>query len=70
MQKAFGVRVTIRSPEGGPVLQPLAVAARDERDAELIAAAAAGRCRRSISEISDYVLSGRLSRVRAAGVKK
>ena len=42
MQKAFGVRVTIRGAGGGPVLQPLAVAARDERDAELTAAAAAG----------------------------
>jgi hypothetical protein len=43
MQKAFGVRVAIRGAGGGePVLQPLAVAARDERDAELIAAAAAG----------------------------
>ncbi|HEX8664704.1 MAG TPA: hypothetical protein VF744_11800 [Beijerinckiaceae bacterium] len=42
MQKAFGVRVTIRGAGSDPVLQPLAVAARDERDAELIAAAAAG----------------------------
>lgn len=43
MHKGFGVQVTIPSLEGrGATTTPLAVVARDERDAELVAAAAAG----------------------------
>ena len=40
--KGFGVRVTIRDRDGAPRVQPLVVVARDERDAERVAAAAAG----------------------------
>jgi hypothetical protein len=43
MQKGFGVRVTMRSGNGGAsVPQPLAVAAGDENEAALFAAAAFG----------------------------
>ena len=43
MNRGFGVQVTLQSPDGGePVVQPLVVVARDERDAELVAAAKGG----------------------------
>lgn len=40
MNKAFGVQVTLPGDESG--VRPLVVVARDERDAELVAAGAAG----------------------------
>ena len=43
MNKGFGVQVTVSSGEDAPAqVQPLVVVARDERDAELVAVAAAG----------------------------
>ena len=43
MNKGFGVTVTVAQPgDQGPTTAPLVVVARDERDAELIAAQAAG----------------------------
>jgi hypothetical protein len=43
MNKGFGVTVTVRQPgEREPKTAPLVVVARDERDAELIPAHAAG----------------------------
>ena len=38
--KGFGVQVTIRDGNGTPHVQPLVVVARDEQDAERVAAAA------------------------------
>jgi hypothetical protein len=38
--KGFGVQVTIRDRNGASHVQPLVVVARDERDAERVAAAA------------------------------
>ena len=40
MNKAYGVQITMINRPGDPV--PLAVVARNERDAELLASAAAG----------------------------
>ena len=43
MNKAFGVTVTLPKRDGqGPTTAPLAVVARDERDAELVAARLSG----------------------------
>jgi hypothetical protein len=43
MQKGFGVQVRVRNVDGGAaVAQPLAVAAQDESEAALVAAAAFG----------------------------
>ncbi|PVE23172.1 hypothetical protein DC522_16940 [Microvirga sp. KLBC 81] len=43
MNKGFGVTVTVTHPDHRtPKIAPLVVVARDERDAELIAAQAAG----------------------------
>jgi hypothetical protein len=43
MNKGFGVRVTVPGAEGeAPRTAPLVVVAADERDAELVAARAAG----------------------------
>ena len=43
MNKGFGVTVTVAGPVGGEEkTAPLVVVARDERDAELVAARAAG----------------------------
>jgi hypothetical protein len=43
MNKGFGATVTVPQPDGQePKTAPLVVVARDERDAELVAAQAAG----------------------------
>jgi hypothetical protein len=43
MNKGFGVTVTVTSPDGAEAkTAPLVVVARDERDAEAVAEAAAG----------------------------
>jgi hypothetical protein len=43
MNKGFGVTVTVKQPgDQEPKTAPLVVVARDERDAELVAARAAG----------------------------
>jgi hypothetical protein len=42
MHRAFGVTVTVTTRQGEPSAAPLVVVARDERDAELVAAGLAG----------------------------
>jgi hypothetical protein len=42
MHRAFGVTVTVQAPNGGSSVAPLVVVAKDERDAELVAAGLAG----------------------------
>ncbi|MBM6594222.1 hypothetical protein [Microvirga pudoricolor] len=42
MYRGFGVTVTVPQPGGEPKTAPLVVVARDETDAELVAAQAAG----------------------------
>jgi hypothetical protein len=42
MYRAFGVTVTTAPPDGEAAVVPLVVVARDERDAELVAAGLSG----------------------------
>lgn len=42
MHRAFGVTVTVATPNGEASTAPLVVVAKDERDAELVAAGLAG----------------------------
>jgi len=54
MNRAFGVQVTVNDVSGGgQVAQPLVIVARDERDAELIAAAAGGSDAQTLRELTD-----------------
>ena len=58
MNKAYGVQVTANNGNGDPV--PLAVVARNERDAELVASAAAGgdAHAETLRELSDEEAAG------------